>query len=121
MREWDLFHTNDSLDLSDITGCVLIDEADVNLHIDFAYRALPALMKLFPRVQFILSTHSPFLLSGLKKEYGKNIDILSLPDGILIEDLNAFSEITTAYEVFNAETDKLTKQLALLKEEEREN
>ena len=33
------------------------------------------------------------------------------------EDLNAFSEITTAYEVFNAETDKLTKQLALLKEE----
>ena len=74
-------------------------------------------MKLFPRVQFVLSTHSPFLLSGLKKEYGKNIDILSLPDGILIEDLNAFSEITTAYEVFNAETDKLTKQLALLKEE----
>ena len=117
VREWDLFHTNDSLDLSDITGCVLIDEADVNLHIDFAYRALPALMKLFPRVQFILSTHSPFLLSGLKKEYGKNIDILSLPDGILIEDLNAFSEITTAYEVFNAETDKLTKQLALLKKE----
>lgn len=117
VKEWDLFHTNDSLNLSEITGCVLIDEADANLHIDFAYRALPTLMKLFPKVQFILSTHSPFLLTGLKKEYGENIDILSLPDGILITDLNAFSEITTAYEVFNAETDKLTKQLALLKEE----
>lgn len=119
VREWDLFHTNDSLDLSDITGCVLIDEADANLHIDFAYRALPALMKLFPKIQFILSTHSPFLLTGLKKEYGENIDILSLPDGILIEDLNAFSEITTAYEVFNAETEKLTQQVALLKEENK--
>ena len=117
VKEWDLFHTNDSLNLSDITGCVLIDEADANLHIDFAYRALPALMKLFPKVQFILSTHSPFLLTGLKKEYGANIDILSLPDGILIEDLNAFSEITTAYEIFNAETEKLTKQVVLLKEE----
>ncbi len=117
VKEWDLFHTDDSLNLSDITGCVLIDEADANLHIDFAYRALPALMKLFPKVQFILSTHSPFLLTGLKKEYGENIDILSLPNGILIKDLNAFSEITTAYEVFNAETDKLTQQVALLKEE----
>lgn len=117
VKEWDLFHTNDSLNLSEIIGCVLIDEADANLHIDFAYRALPTLMKLFPKVQFILSTHSPFLLTGLKKEYGENIDILSLPDGILVTDLNAFSEITTAYEVFNAETDKLTKQLALLKEE----
>ena len=117
VKEWDLSHTNDSLNLSDITGCVLIDEADANLHIDFAYRALPALMKLFPKVQFILSTHSPFLLTGLKKEYGENIDILSLPDGILIEDLNAFSEIATAYDVFNAETSKLTKQVVLLKKE----
>lgn len=117
VKEWDLFNTNDSLDLSDITGCVLIDEADTNLHIDFAYRSLPSLMKLFPKIQFILSTHSPFLLTGLKKEYGENIDILSLPDGILIDNLNAFSEITAAYEVFNAETDRLTKQLALLKEE----
>ena len=120
VKEWDMFHGDDSLKLSDITGCVLIDEADANLHIDFAYRALPALMKLFPKVQFVLSTHSPFLLAGLKKEYGNNIDILSLPDGNLIQDLTSFSEITTAYNVFSAETDDILQQLhALKKENER--
>lgn len=117
VKEWDIVHNNDDLDLSAITGCVLIDEADANLHIDFAYRALPALMKLFPKVQFILSTHSPFLLAGLKRTYGEEIDIISLPDGNLIEDLNAFSEITTAYNVFNAETSSLLQQLEQLKNE----
>ncbi len=117
VKEWDIVHNNDNLDLSTITGCVLIDEADANLHIDFAYRALPALMKLFPKVQFILSTHSPFLLAGLKKVYGKDIDIISLPDGNLIEDLSAFSEVTTAYNVFNSETSNLLQQLTMLKKE----
>lgn len=117
VKEWDIFHSNDNLNLEDITGCVLIDEADANLHIDFAYRALPALMKMFPKVQFVLSTHSPFLLAGLKKEYGDDIDILALPDGSLIQDLNSFSEITTAYDVFNAETNNILHQLEALKKE----
>lgn len=112
-----MFHTKDDVELSEITGCVLIDEADANLHIDFAYRALPALMKLFPKIQFILSTHSPFLLAGLKKEFGEDIDILSMPDGEIIQDLNSFSEITIAYEVFNTETEKLVQQLTSLKAE----
>lgn len=117
IKEWDLFYNDDNLRLENITGCVLIDEADANLHIDFAYRALPALMKLFPKVQFILSTHSPFLLAGLKKVYGNNIDILSLPAGELISDLNSFSEITTTYEVFNEETNNILHQLQDIKKE----
>jgi len=72
-------------------------------------------MSLFPKVQFILSTHSPFLLAGLKKVYGEDIDILSLPDGELIHDLNAFSEITSAYEVFNSETNDILQQMQALK------
>lgn len=117
IKEWDMFHNNDNIELSDIKGCVFIDEADANLHIDFAYRALPKLMKLFPKVQFVLSTHSPFLLAGLKKEYGQNIDFLSLPDGVLDHNLNSFSEITTAYEVFDLETKNILQQFISLKKE----
>lgn len=117
VKEWDIFHSNDNLNLEDITGCVLIDEADANLHIDFAYRALPALMKIFPKVQFVLSTHSPFLLAGLKKEFGDDVDILALPNGSLIQDLNSFSEITVAYDVFNAETNNILHQLDALRAE----
>lgn len=117
IKEWDLLFSDDSLELENIAGCVIIDEADANLHIDYAYRALPALMKLFPKVQFIISTHSPFLLAGLKNKYGKDIDILSLPTGELIEDLNSFSEITEAYEVFNTETNNILQQIQSLKQE----
>lgn len=119
IKEWDLFYNDNNIDLNDITGCVLIDEADANLHIDFAFRALPKLMKLFPKVQFILSAHSPFFLAGLKKEYENDIDFLSLPDGVLINDLNSFSEITEAYDVFSLEIDELKKQVELLENENK--
>lgn len=79
VKEWDIFHNDDNLKLEDITGCVLIDEADANLHIDFAYRALPALMKMFPKVQFILSKMNANPLeildgSNTKKVYKMNCE-----------------------------------------------
>ncbi len=117
IKEWDIVYNDDSVKLEDITGCVLIDEADANLHIDFAYRALPALMKLFPKVQFIISTHSPFLLAGLKNVFGDDVDFLSLPTGDLLYDINSFSEIISAYEIFNQETNEALKRLNDLKEE----
>lgn len=117
IKEWDIVYSNDAVKLEDISGCVIIDEADANLHIDFAYRALPALMKLFPKIQFVLSTHSPFLLAGLKKEFGNDIDFLSLPTGDILDDINAFSEITAAYEIFSQETSEALKQIKKLKDE----
>lgn len=117
IKEWDITYNDDSVKLEDITGCVLIDEADTNLHIDFAYRALPALMKLFPKVQFIISTHSPFLLAGLKNVFDNDVDFLSLPTGDLLYDINSFSEITSAYEIFSQETNEALQKINDLKEE----
>jgi len=48
-------------DISEVCGIVMFDEADLHLHVDLQYRVLPELMKLFPKVQFILSAHSPLL------------------------------------------------------------
>jgi predicted ATP-binding protein involved in virulence len=49
-------------------GIVLIDEFGIHLHPELQMSALQRLCKAFPNVQFIITTHSPLLLNGLKKE-----------------------------------------------------
>lgn len=68
--------------LADINGIVLIDEADAGLHIEYQHQVLPKLMRLMPKVQFIISTHSPLLLLGLEKQYGiDGVQIVETPSG----------------------------------------
>lgn len=54
-----------SKDLSEISGIVVIDEVDKHLHIKLQKEILPILFNLFPNIQFIVSSHSPFLSMGL--------------------------------------------------------
>lgn len=46
-------------------GIVLIDEIETHLHLDLQKKILPMLTTLFPNIQFIVSTHSPFILNSL--------------------------------------------------------
>lgn len=48
----------------DLEGIVVIDEIDVHLHISLQKKILPFLIKSFPEVQFIVSTHSPFVITS---------------------------------------------------------
>lgn len=54
--------------LQKIHGLVIIDEFGIHLHPALQNDTLNRLQKTFPNVQFIISTHSPLLLNGLKKE-----------------------------------------------------
>jgi hypothetical protein len=54
-----------NIELQQISGIVLIDEVDKHLHIKLQKEVLPQLFNLFPNVQFIVSSHSPFLNMGL--------------------------------------------------------
>ena len=49
-------------------GIVLIDEIDLHLHPQWQRKLLPALTHTFPNIQFIVTTHSPQVLSHLPKE-----------------------------------------------------
>ncbi|MDE6768109.1 MAG: AAA family ATPase, partial [Muribaculaceae bacterium] len=46
-------------------GIVLIDEVETHLHLQLQKEILPMLTTLFPNIQFIVTTHSPFVLSSL--------------------------------------------------------
>ena len=48
----------------DLEGIVIIDEIDVHLHISLQKKILPFLIRSFPEVQFIVSTHSPFVITS---------------------------------------------------------
>lgn len=60
-------------DLKETTGIVLIDELDMHLHPRWQWKALEALQEAFPKVQFIVATHSAILISSCKN--GKLIKI----------------------------------------------
>jgi predicted ATP-binding protein involved in virulence len=49
-------------------GIVLIDEIDLHLHPKWQRRVLVKLREIFPKLQFIVTTHSPFVLQSLKPE-----------------------------------------------------
>ncbi len=63
VRQFDKIMPNTPLDKTE--GIVLIDEVDKHLHIRMQTEVLPKLFCLFPNVQFLVSSHSPFTAMGL--------------------------------------------------------
>lgn len=48
-------------------GTVLIDEIDVHLHPEWQTSILNILKNMFPRLQFIVTTHSPYVLASAER------------------------------------------------------
>jgi len=51
------------------SAIVLIDEIEAHLHVDMQKRVLPFLTQMFPNVQFIIATHSPFVMTSLENAF----------------------------------------------------
>ena len=64
----------------DMEGIVLVDEIETHLHLELQKKVLPILTTLFPNIQFIITTHSPFILSSLD-----NAVIYDLENKTLVE------------------------------------
>lgn len=97
IRAFELNRGRTPNNLNEVSGIVLIDEVDLHLHVSFQRSVLPMILRKFPNVQFILTTHSPFFLLGMA-ECGE-VDIFSLPIGNRIA-VDEFSEFQVSYEIF---------------------
>jgi predicted ATP-binding protein involved in virulence len=53
--------------LRDLKGIVLIDEIDAHLHPKYQYQLPKLLSELFPKIQFIVTTHNPIPILSLPK------------------------------------------------------
>lgn len=73
-------------EIYDVEGIVLIDEIETHLHLSLQKKIMGFLTSFFPKVQFIVTTHSPFILNSLD-----NAVIYDLEKRIKIEDLSSYS------------------------------
>ncbi|WP_129627814.1 AAA family ATPase [Candidatus Oscillochloris fontis] len=56
------------------SGVVLIDEIDLHLHPKWQRQVVEDLRRTFPRIQFIATTHSPFIVQSLRPGELINLD-----------------------------------------------
>lgn len=104
----------DDIDLShkldEIKGIVVIDEIELHLHTKLQREILPRLLALFPNIQFVITSHAPLFLLGMKEIFGDDgFDIVELPLGQKIS-VEQFSEFENAYQYFT-ETEKYTQEI----------
>ena len=63
-------------------GTVIIDEIDEHLHPELQVRILKALHETFPKIQFIVSTHAPLVMSSVENVPENVVYKLEYKDGI---------------------------------------
>ena len=63
-----------------VPGVVLIDEIENHLHLELQKKVLSILTELFPNIQFIVTTHSPFVLNSID-----NATVYDLERHVLVE------------------------------------
>lgn len=63
-------------------GTVIIDEIDEHLHPELQVRILKALHNTFPKIQFIVSTHAPLVMSSVENTPENVVYKLEYKDGI---------------------------------------
>ena len=99
LRDFDLsFAAFSSAD--EVRGIVVVDEIDLHLHAVHQYEILPSLMRMFPKVQFIVTTHSPLFVLGMAQTFGEDgFALYRMPQGQQISP-EEFSEFASAYQAF---------------------
>ena len=100
----------------DVEGVVLIDELETHLHVELQRKILPFLTEFFPRIQFIITTHSAYILNSIS-----NACIYDLEKQVQFTDFSAYSvdDIAEGYldaEAYSAELSKKVKRYQELSE-----
>ncbi|MDD7642438.1 MAG: AAA family ATPase [bacterium] len=92
----------------DVEGIVMIDELETHLHIGLQKTILPFLTSFFPKIQFIVSTHSPYILNSVE-----NCVIYDLEKKIRMEDMSCYSAegIVEGYFELDSYSENLMKKV----------
>ncbi|MBP3140232.1 AAA family ATPase [Aliivibrio fischeri] len=85
-----------SISPSDIDGVAFIDEIDAHLHVSLQRKIFAFLVKSFPNIQFIVSTHSPFVVSSVSDAVIYDLSRLEQ-----VDDLSLYSYESVLEGLFN--------------------
>ena len=95
-----------NIQLKEVTGIVLIDEIDKHLHIKLQKEVLPQLLQMFPNVQFITSSHSPFVSMGLAECVKGRAKIIDLDNFGISQDPTTNELYTEVYNMMISENER---------------
>lgn len=77
-----------------IQGIIFIDEVDAHLHVSLQKQILRFFIKSFPKIQFIVTTHSPFVVTSVSSTIiydlttnEQIIDVSSYSYGVVMEEI----------------------------------
>jgi len=87
-RRLAIANPNPSFDPLQGSGVVLIDEIELHLHPKWQRGIIPDLEKTFPNCQFIVTTHSPQVISDVEWVYL----VMETPEGIVVEKLRSLGK-----------------------------
>ena len=73
-------------------GIVLIDEVETHLHLELQKVIMPILIKIFPNIQFIVTTHSPFVLNSLNNAVAFDLERKEIIDELTQYSYEALAE-----------------------------
>lgn len=95
---------------------VLIDEVDLHLHPEWQNRVISDLLKVFPNTQFILTTHSPYIVGSLNNNLMRyHIRNIKFNDKTIKNMVSLSPDSVAAYYITHTELiDLMDKELKLI-------
>lgn len=121
IKQYDAYPISNNFDLPNLTGIVLIDEIDKHLHIKLQKEVLPALIQLFPNLQFIVSSHSPFFALGASEVLKERARFLDFSNGGIEIQAGNVEELDNIYQQLIRLNENYKKQYEELKEKIEES
>ncbi|WP_293883547.1 AAA family ATPase [Sphingobacterium sp. UBA1498] len=97
-------------------GIVMIDELDLHLHPTWQKQVVLDLKNAFPNIQFVATTHSPFIVQSLKSEELINLDKLSdvEPVDLTLEEVaEDIMGVEDSYAIDNLKKEKISEDYLL--------
>ena len=109
-RLWEVTPENNKVNFKQTPAICLIDEIDTYLHPKWEQKILSVLAAEFPNTQFVVTTHSPIVISNLKDNYRiysieKNKDLMQ-----------AFEHNNTKFKPYGAESSRILSLLMQFEE-----
>lgn len=95
--------------VTDTPGVVLIDELDLHLHPNWQRHVVADLKNAFPNIQFVATTHSPFIVQSLEADELINLDnnIETAPNDLSIDEVSTlFMGVKSEFAEKNADLEQ---------------
>ncbi|ABZ74645.1 AAA ATPase [Shewanella halifaxensis HAW-EB4] len=102
----------------EIEGVVFIDEIDAHLHVSLQRKIFAFLTKSFPKIQFIVTTHSPFVVSSVSDAVIYDLSKLEQIDDLSMYSyesiLDGLFGVSSSSDLLNAKVKELNEEATKL-------